>query len=1062
MNLRSRSCIFLFTVLLSAAVFSQSVVMDKVNTRDLTNPFVSSLFQDGKGYLWIGTIGGLNKYNGYNFTRYRFLQSDTTSLSNPAITSFHQNCSDTLYVGTRRGLNVYDYDTDKFTRVFYNEKLNDASLKNNISCIISIDGEVILGTSDGILLFDKKNSSLQTITHKNSKLLEGWNVTALCVDRLGNLWIAARPAKDGDAMNTLFRYSFASRRLAEVDIDNRSNHCGISEDYMGNIWIAADNGLINLNPGTGKHTFYQAPDNFYSNVSYTHAKDNMIWQCYWSFGISSFDIDKKEYSVYSNNPDQPKSLMSNKCWALLKDENDIMWIGSDVGLQKITSKRPGMDIVKKNNKNEKNSFRGNIINSVFASRKQNHIVFVGVDGEGFSIYNKQTRLAKNFGPNAENKNVERFANQFIEDEKGDVYVLGQNDFQKVTFSNGNTTVKGYFNFQEHYCASGLIDPIDSTKIWIGGRGEIMKFDKVTQKFDFIKQPFGITNVFYSTFVAGGKLYFGFRNGLLKIDPETKIQERIDLPNVGNISAALPLDKSEVLLASQFLGLIRFSTSNNEYGIIFGKNGEYFSEPSALLQYKNNIWLTGNGGLTAYNRGNGEVSELTTEDGLPSHVVHKIDLLDGYFYIGTHDGLAIMNPDYQVSHFIVPKIDVTKFQVLADNITYNNLKSGDAITLNERQNSFRINFTVLDFNLPEKNRYKFRLLPNEKDWRSPVGENFLIFNSLPAGKYRFELLGCNADQIWSIEPFVINIQIVPPFYKTSWFYPLTIILMLTFLALFFLYRMRSNRKKNEMLERVIHERTAEIQMQRAELLASITYARRIQNAIFEGEDELKIALPESFIYYNPKDKVSGDFYWIGKSKDMLIVFAGDCTGHGVPGAMLSIVGTSLMNKVVHEENLWMPGEILTRLNALFFQQLGLDNETARDGMDASVLCINLINHNVYYSGAKLDAVYFNGTELTEVKSHRISIGEKMNSEFKTQSIGAENSGKRMFYLFSDGIRDQHGGPDAKKLSMKRFKDILQEAVPMKAADQKEFVYSTIHQWKQGLPQTDDMILIGFRF
>ena len=1056
---RKRS-LFLFIAVITASniLVAQNLVFDRVNTQNLTNPFVSSLFQDEKGYLWVGTIGGLNKYNGYGFTRYRYLQDDSTSLSNPAITSFYQNDINFVYVGTRNGLNIYNYNTDKFQRIFYDQNSENASLKNNINCITAINKKLVLGTADGILIL--QDSSLLTVTHKNSKLLQGWNVNCMCVDRNSNLWIGAKKTVDGEMVNEVFHYSFASRRLVLIEVENATEHRGISEDYLGNIWVAADNGLICVQPGSSKTTFYPAPNGFYSNVSYTHTKDNFIWQCYWSFGITSFDIDKKEYQYYSNIPDQPKSLMSNKCWALLKDANEILWIGTDVGLQKVTNKRPGMDIVRKNVKDEKNSFRGNIINSVYASRIKNHVVYAGIDGEGFSIFNKLTRNAENFGPTAENKNPERFVNQFIEDHAGNIFILGQNHFQKMSFNSaGKSFVKTYFNFQEHYCATGIMDPIDTNRIWIGGKAEIFYYDRSNEKFKFFTKPRGIEGVFYCSFIIQDQLYFGFRNGLLQIDLKDQSIKKIDLPNVGNISCAIVTGDGKVLLGSQFLGIIMYSPISNKFGIMLNKNNEYFSEPSSMIQYKNNIWLTGNGGLTSYNKSNGEITEITTEDGLPSNVVHKLDQLDGYFYVASHEGLGIMNPDFQVSHFISPKLDVTKFQVLSDNATFSNIKNGDVITLSENQNTFKINFTVLDFNLPEKNRFKFRLLPLEKEWRSPVGENYLIFNSLAPGKYRFELLGANADQIWSMEPFVINIHIVPPFYKSKWFYPLLVIILLAIFLMIIYLRFKANTKKQILLEKIIKERTSEIQQQRAELMDSIIYAKRIQKAIFVGAEELHENLNNSFIYNKAKDKVSGDFYWIGRCKDMMVVFVGDCTGHGVPGAMLSIVGTSLLNQIIHEEFVWMPGEILTRLNYLFYRQLSLDLENIRDGMDAAVITVNLVNHSVYYSGAKLDAVCVKNNVLTDLKSHRVSIGEYKDSEFKTQTL--EQDEQRTFYLFSDGMKDQHGGPDGKKLSMKRLREILIQASGLPMNEQKQFIYNTVNSWKAGYPQTDDMMLVSFK-
>ncbi len=1053
-------CVFFSS---SKAQIEQSVIVDKINTKDLTNSFVSSLFQDQKGYIWIGTIGGLNKYNGYNFTKYRCFPDDTTTLSNPSITSFHQTDEDEIFIGTRKGLNIYNYNNNNFKRIGLNKNLNNIIQKNNIKSIVTNNLlEKIIGTEDGILIYNQKTKNLEQLKYGQQSLLEGWSIHSMCIDRLGNLWVGAKKNDRNSPIKRVFKYNFSTAKLIEITADNSNSgeHSGISEDYLGNIWVAVDDGLVSINPGNYKLTFYKAPENFYSSVSFTHTKDNVIWQCYWSFGLTSFDIDKKEFKVYKNDPDNQKSLMSNKCWALYKDDNDILWIGCDVGLQKITSKRPRIEIIKRNNLKEKSSFKGNIITSVLASRVQNSVVFAGIDGEGFSIYNRIKQQSLNFGPNSEIKNEERFVNQFIEETNGDLFILGQNNFQKVSFASGTPIAKSFFNYQEHYSACGIQDPRDPNKLWVGGKGEIFSYDKKNNQFTFLKNPLDITDVFYSAFVAKGQIYFSYKNGLIKINPETKISEKIELPDVGNIKSAVTVNNNLIILASQYYGVIKFFPSTNKFEIIHKSKNEFFSEPSCILLYKNNLWLTTNDGLLSWNHLTGEISEISADDGLPSGIIRKTDVLDGYLYLASQEGLVIINPDFQMSHFITPKIDVTEFLILADNKTLGGLKNGAEIILTEKQNSFKINFTVLDFNLPEKNRFKFRLSPIENEWQAPAGENFLIFNSLAAGNYKFELLGANSDKIWSVEPFILNIKIVPPFYKSSWFYYLSISILILSSITFFYWRLHSNKLKQLMLEKVIRERTAEIQHQKAELMDSIIYAERIQKAIFVGENILKTNIPESFIYYKPKDKVSGDFYWIGKYKDLLIVFAGDCTGHGVPGAMLSIVGTSLLNKIVHEENIYLPGEILTRLNYLFYEQLSLNTDNVRDGMDASVITINVVNKLTYYSGAKLDAICIENNTLVDLKAQRHSIGESPNTEFITQSIPyLEN---RLFYLFSDGVKDQYGGPNKKKLSTKRFKEILQNSSVLPFIEQKQFINESIKSWKKDVPQTDDMIIIGLKF
>ena len=136
-------CLICYTL---TSQVSQSIIIDKVNTKNLTNPFVSSLFQDLKGYLWIGTTGGLNKYDGYEFTKFRNTAKDSTSLSNSSITGFHQTEIDYIFIGTRNGLNIYNYNDNKFTRVFYDSKEINDFKKNNIYCVVTNKGgEKIIG-----------------------------------------------------------------------------------------------------------------------------------------------------------------------------------------------------------------------------------------------------------------------------------------------------------------------------------------------------------------------------------------------------------------------------------------------------------------------------------------------------------------------------------------------------------------------------------------------------------------------------------------------------------------------------------------------------------------------------------------------------------------------------------------------------------------------------------------------------------------------------------------------------------------------------------------------------
>jgi serine phosphatase RsbU (regulator of sigma subunit)/streptogramin lyase len=1057
--------LLLLSHILIARIFaqpSQSSVIDKIDTKELSNSFISALFQDQKGYLWVGTLAGLNRYNGYDFTKFRSVSADSTTLGNPAITCMQQVDPDKVVIGTRGGLNVYNYSTNKFTRVRIDQKLTDVKKKQNIYSMVLTSSVKVVGTADGILSYDPAKNTLQPIPYGKETFLQGWTIQCLCLDRLGNLWAGAKKMEYGNLVSRIFKCNLNKRSIVEITAfkGGSSGHVGISEDYLGNIWVAVDDGLVYINPSTLAQTYYKAPEGFYSNVSYTHTKDNTIWQCYWSFGLTAFDIDKKEFKIYRNDPDNEKSLMSNKCWALFKDENDILWIGTDIGLQKLTSSRPNMQIIKRNYQNPGNSFLANRISAVLPSQAHNNLSFVGIDGEGFSVYDRLNKVAVNFGPNAFTKNDERFVNQFWEDANGDVYVAGQHHFHKITFTGEVPWVKSYFNGQEHYSANIIQDPTDSKLIWIGGIGEIFSFNKVTQQFEFLREPSGVGSIFNASFSFKGILYFTHSGGLLKLNPVTKKTTLIKIKDAGAISHSLVLNDSTVLLSSQYQGLIKYHPQTEKYEVVYRQIDQLFPEINSIVFYRDFVWLATGHGLIRWHPVTGEYSEITTDDGLPSETVYQVNMLEGYFYIGTQNGLVIFNPDFQVSHFNIPKIEVTSINGIGNAFFQENISNNSEIILEEKQNSFQVNFTLFDFNMPEKNSYKFRMSPLDNEWKNIGNRHAVYFNDLLPGTYVFELMGANADNTWCAEPFKVTIKIVPPFYKSNWFYYLSVSLAIILAILFVLLRFQSNKRKQKRLEEIISLRTAEIQEKRAELVDSITYAERIQKAIFVGEDILPDHLPESFILYKPKDKVSGDFYWIGKYRDVLIVFAGDCTGHGVPGAMLSIVGTSLLNKIVYEENTYLPGEILTRLNYLFYNQMSLKEANIRDGMDASLFTINLVNKTTYFAAAKNDACILENNVVTDLKAQRRSIGESESTEFTTQTIPYIEG--RSFYLFSDGVKDQFGGPKQKKLSSKRFKQILVKASSMPMHEQQNFIIDTVNSWKAGLPQTDDIMVIGLTF
>jgi serine phosphatase RsbU (regulator of sigma subunit) len=256
---------------------------------------------------------------------------------------------------------------------------------------------------------------------------------------------------------------------------------------------------------------------------------------------------------------------------------------------------------------------------------------------------------------------------------------------------------------------------------------------------------------------------------------------------------------------------------------------------------------------------------------------------------------------------------------------------------------------------------------------------------------------------------------------------------------------------------------QIQKQKEEITDSILYARRIQNAVMPPEDFRKMILPEHFILNKPRDIVSGDFYWMGTKNDKIIALAADCTGHGVPGAFMSMLGVSFLNEIVNKSDVIDPGQILNVLRENIIRalhQTGKEGEN-KDGMDISLSVIDYIKGEIHFAGAYNPLYILRGSEVLEIKADRMPIGiylEK-NDKFQTQ-VTAMFKGD-VLYMLSDGYVDQFGGPEGKKLKAKPFKELLLTLQGFSMEEQRQKLDDFNKKWMEGYAQIDDILVVGIR-
>jgi serine phosphatase RsbU (regulator of sigma subunit) len=524
-----------------------------------------------------------------------------------------------------------------------------------------------------------------------------------------------------------------------------------------------------------------------------------------------------------------------------------------------------------------------------------------------------------------------------------------------------------------------------------------------------------------------------------------------------------------------------------------------------------------------------ISSYTVNDNIyASYFNDAKELADGTIYFIHNNNLTIFNPLLENSSLIKPGVRLNDIYAFSYD-RFNN--PNDTINLNTTtvtalpfNSSVHIKATSITTINKNKSQIKYRIEGINQDWLYIDNNNLISIFDLPSGENIILIKSVNVDGMESEEEISINILVAPPFWQEYWFYVILIVLFL--LIAFVIYRGLNNFKDNktkelhEKLDKELNdlEKRSHLQILKAERLkqlnelitsqkselekkntqiesqkyelsltteqikkqkdlleqtstklkASINYAQRIQNALMSTEIEIKEAIDESFVYFQPRDVVSGDFYWFNKVIDengdeLLILAAVDCTGHGVPGAIVSVVGMSLLNTITNLKGLNDPGEILFELNKDIITNLRQSETLVNDGMDMTIVSINPKTKEIKFAGAKNPLMYVENGELIRIRGDKFAIGGQQREKdrnYVTHTI-APTDAPRMYFLFSDGYQDQFGGEKGFKFLTSNFKALLLEIHDKPVIDQKDILYNRINNWKGDFHQTDDMLVIGFR-
>jgi len=484
-----------------------------------------------------------------------------------------------------------------------------------------------------------------------------------------------------------------------------------------------------------------------------------------------------------------------------------------------------------------------------------------------------------------------------------------------------------------------------------------------------------------------------------------------------------------------------------------------------------IWVGHRLGLSKINPATGNIVVYDSEMGFTADVLYRsVDINDmGQVLFGTNNGLIMYDTYKARPDTVPPRLNITQL-VISDSI-YNT-----TVPVRLPFGAYKVTIDYVGINLsnPEQVTYRFKLDGYDDEWSEPTRDTRVTFTKVEDGDYTFMLSACDGNGNCTGDVAMVSFSVKIPIWKAWWFILLVFVLVIGSVYLIIKIRERNQKALQEYLETQLDQRTREVIQQKEEIEVknrditdSINYAQRIQASILPPIQRLHSTFSGSFVFYQPRDIVSGDFYWYDKlDEERFIIVCADSTGHGVPGAFMSMIGTTMIKDICLRSDINSPSQVLITLDQEVREALNQNQETdgSNDGMDIIVAEINLKTNVFKVSSAMRPVIVYKGDEQIYVKGSRSSVGGQLDDtaiekEFVDEVYQLEKGD--IIYMFSDGYPDQFGGPLGRKFKMVRLKNLLRDIHDKPMDEQYNYVKSNFFLWKEDLEQVDDVLFMGIK-
>jgi len=1045
------------------------------STNGLSNNGVNSIFQDSRGFIWFGTDDGLNRYDGYEYVVFRHDIFDTLSIASGQIYDIEEDDLGNMWIATNRGVSKLDIGSNSFINLKFYPVTLSIDVNETFDLAFGRDGVLWCLLRETIISYNIHTGQLYEYDLRNS------SGEVPLISRRSNLhYDAAHDMLLIGTSNGLYYLDEHSGEFLATPLKPAFIY-DIFLDRNGELWLGSSLGLSRCNwkpgsdvPADCRQVYTEKPVRGIASL----ADDRMVLATRNSsllFDVTTGEVVAEPYIELASASDLPGVR------TILLDRMLNLWIGTfggvchaDLHPYRFAWFNSGSETVRLDR---------DMISSVCRS---DHQLYLGSWRGGLQVIDLKTMkkefLTKN---DPGNGYADGGVNVIRKDLKGRIWVLSEHAYFFDRASSHFTRVEELLDIPGMEIEGSRIYDIafiDSVSMVIAHSDGFYYINEQTGVFrntgsltaDSLSIPLeDVTSVE----VDHGVVWFGTASGLVRHDlvsgQNAFYQVGID-NGLNDRVLTMKLDSRGWLWLGSPSGLYRLKEEEGTfsgYSVQLGFANDYIY--SIEEDHAGRLWMGTNQGIISLDPASGEVGNYGMQHGLSSmefNINASDHAADGTMYFGGINGVNFFHPDSVRRSEQLPPIMITGVRYFSAEGDRYEPFAPQVLYIRDIE-SVQLFFSLLDYDTPGYNLFRYRLIDasGQGQWNNIGKDNSLILSGLEHGAYTFEVQGSDDNGQWSNAIATVELQVSAPFYRRKLFTWLMFLPLLFLVFFIFEFRTKTLKKSNRALRE--KEIAAREVLRQKNLLSrrnrniedSLKYAQRIQYAMFTSELEIRKMFSESFIFQKPKDIVSGDFYWARKIDTRVFLAAVDCTGHGVPGAFMSLIGLEFFRQIIDTKGVYQPARVLNEINKNFDLIFGnMDELNMRDGMDMTFCMIDTVTNQLQYAGAFNPLYIVRKGEIIEIKADKYLLGPNLGygrAPFTNHEFQLEKDD--IVYMFSDGYADQFGGPEGKKFKYRRFRHLLLSVYNQPMHIQKQILENSINEWRGSHEQVDDILVMGVK-